>query len=898
MLRFRPSTNASQGYFYFEKSDAGLDASDLQNEVGGKAAKFLWLDKNPDFDQFKNLLNGLDPRSGQQLTAKIIPGRISYWDVTASVPKGVTTALERGDQRIHDVIWEAGREAMADIESMITTRIRKGGEQDDRTTGNMIWYGFEHPETRPNRDDGMPDWDRHIHYVIPNLTFDPEEHEWKAIKFRPIMDLRKYFSTRFDHALSSKLNDLGYEIKTEYRPDKRGGMKYYSWDIKGIPQTVIAKNSRRSNEVEKLAEHLGIENPVSKDKLGATSRLLKRDDLTLEDYRRYWNGRITPDEGKKIADVIKKAMLKENPKQQNTLDKATAMAIGHQFERNSVVDQKELEIAAMERSMGAAKPDQVLPELKNQGVLLKDGEATTREVLAQEGRIIDFARERGTMRPLGLTRSKQADLGKLSAEQQQVCNHIWHSRDRVILIEGDAGTGKTQTMTATIPGVDAPGVFVAPSASASRGALREKGFTNADTLARFRIDEEFRNQARNGYVYIDEAGLASINDIDFVCTWAGQNNARIILQGDRKQHLSPARHGNLFPTLEKFAGLPVARLKKTWRFKWKGQKEAIERIAKGDILGAYDRLNEMGNIVQTPVFDHNKPLIDEYLKGLNDKKDILVIAPTHKEADELTGDIRAALKEEGKLTDERIYEQLVPLNWTAAERDDPERYDGTEVIQFFRASGNFKAGQCAGISDVRASKRPIPPDKFAVYRRDQLELSVGDRVRFTSGGKSIDGHRMDNGYEASIAGFEGQNIRLQNGWLIDGSKPLHLTHAYVSTSYASQGKTVDRVLIAMGHESLRAINAAQFYVSASRARETAMIFTDLSPITLRDAISKPDGRKSATEVFGQKMKPKKTLRAKLQKYVDRVKKITRQLQDKAREVMNLTHERASYERGR
>ena len=77
----------------------------------------------------------------------------------------------------------------------------------------------------------------------------------------------------------------------------------------------------------------------------------------------------------------------------------------------------------------------------------------------------------------------------------------------------------------------------------------------------------------------------------------------------------------------------------------------------------------------------------------------------------------------------------------------------------------------------------------------------------------------------------------------------HLAYGYTSTSHASQGRTVDRVLIAMGHESVPAMNAEQFYVSVSRGRERATIYTDLSPATLRQAIQKHDARKSATELM-------------------------------------------------
>src|SRR4051812_36103023 len=114
MLRMRAITDAKAAGHYYGKTDGGyyLDDSDLHREVGGKVASLLGLDSKPDFEEFKRLLEGHHPKSGDQLTAKIIPGRLAGWDITASVPKGVTTALECGDSRIHDAIWNAVRETM------------------------------------------------------------------------------------------------------------------------------------------------------------------------------------------------------------------------------------------------------------------------------------------------------------------------------------------------------------------------------------------------------------------------------------------------------------------------------------------------------------------------------------------------------------------------------------------------------------------------------------------------------------------------------------------------------------------------------------------------------------------------------------------------------------------
>ena len=67
----------------------GLAAEELRKEVGGRGAPLLGLSSEPDFDQIKRLLHSLHPDSGDQLTAKLVPGRIPYWDITATIPEGV-----------------------------------------------------------------------------------------------------------------------------------------------------------------------------------------------------------------------------------------------------------------------------------------------------------------------------------------------------------------------------------------------------------------------------------------------------------------------------------------------------------------------------------------------------------------------------------------------------------------------------------------------------------------------------------------------------------------------------------------------------------------------------------------------------------------------------------------
>lgn len=91
---------------------------------------------------------------------------------------------------------------------------------------------------------------------------------------------------------------------------------------------------------------------------------------------------------------------------------------------------------------------------------------------------------------------------------------------------------------------------------------------------------------------------------------------------------------------------------------------------------------------------------------------------------------------------------------------------------------------------------------------------------------------------------------LENGWTI--AKDFgHLAYGYVVTSHASQGKTVDRVFVGQTRESFPASSAEQFYVSASRAKEQVILYTD-DKAALMQAVQRSDERLSATELVNMR----------------------------------------------
>ena len=80
-----------------------------------------------------------------------------------------------------------------------------------------------------------------------------------------------------------------------------------------------------------------------------------------------------------------------------------------------------------------------------------------------------------------LDQAKGVEFDRLSPTQAAAVRHAWQSPDRLIVIRGAAGTGKTTMTKALLAGIDVPWVILAPSAEASRGVLRREGFHGRDS---------------------------------------------------------------------------------------------------------------------------------------------------------------------------------------------------------------------------------------------------------------------------------------------------------------------------------------------------------------------------------------------------------------------------------
>jgi ATP-dependent exoDNAse (exonuclease V) alpha subunit len=160
---------------------------------------------------------------------------------------------------------------------------------------------------------------------------------------------------------------------------------------------------------------------------------------------------------------------------------------------------------------------------------------------------------------------------------------------------------------------------------------------------------------------------------------------------------------------------------------------------------------------------------------------------------------------------------------------------------------------------------------FQVFEKNQIALCQGDKIRITQNGKSLEDRKINNGQVYSVVGFnKSNNIILSNGTSLDKDF-AHFTHGYCTTSHASQGKSVDRVLIAQSSGSFKATSQQQFYVSVSRGKQNCTLYTD-NAADLRRAITKNADRLTATDIAAKSTKTDKVQEQ--QKFVSRMKSLS------------------------
>lgn len=854
----------------------------------GKGAEILGLGvgSNVTKAQFQSLLQGQHPINGKKLAQRLRKDRRPGVDFTFSVPKSVSLAWAiNRDESILDLFREAVQETMTkDIEPLVCRRVREGknSSSNQRTnTGNLIYCDFLHKTSRPV--DGQVDAHLHIHAFVLNTTFDGQKHYAADLEevFRELPSLQ----AKFDARLIAKLCKAGYEVE-KVRYAQSGRMKK-GWELKGLERSTIEKFSGRTQQVEAYAAEHGIEGAATKGKLGLKTRQEKDKGASVAELRREWHARLSPEERLAFEALLKRgagAIGEEGAESvQARVTAAIDYALAHHLYRQSTVEKHTVVGTALEYGL-TLSPEQVEAALVEDDIIHREQDIrgakrefiTTLEVLKAEQRMIEFARDtRGTRMAIG-RQEHEFRREWLNDQQKDAVRHVLSSTDNVIAVTGGAGTGKSSLLAEAAEGIKDNGkrLYVFAPSTGAREVLELKGFKTAQTVEHLLRNEKLQAQLYGQIIWVDEAGLLDVRSMNGIFEIARQQDARVILSGDTRQHSSP-RRGEAMRLLESRAGLSVARVDKIQR--QKGQyRRAVELISHGyaivdwrtgktGLAAGYDLLDKLGKVKEIASEDRHAMLAEQYVAGVTNQNTPLVVAPTHAEGECVTEQIRSRLREAGAIGDKpRSFERLQSLNLSEAEKSTAASYDPHGmVVQFHQnVAGSYQRGERYEVCRDRVGQLALRPvggatlkaipfgaaDRFEVYQQSQVEFAKGDKIRFTLGGKAADGkRRISNGRLDEVVGFDQLgNVKLKSGLKVNHDY-AHWDLGYCITSHASQGKDSKLAIAAIGSQSLPAVNAKQFYVTVSRGRKDVTLYVD-DKEAVRRAIQQAGEQLSATEL--------------------------------------------------
>ena len=556
---------------------------------------------------------------------------------------------------------------------------------------------------------------------------------------------------------------------------------------------------------------------------------------------------------------------------------AVAWAMAHLSEREAVFSRTDLFAAALAHAPGAvgiADVEREVAALEKAGTLhavdLPGAEASlaTDRTVGEERETVALmrggqARGRAPMR--GWQVQGHLNKGPLTAGQKDAVQLILSAKDRVVGVQGYAGTGKTTMLNRARVLAEKKGwrmAGLAPSASAAQTLATEAGIPT-ETLQMFlarnagvaegRLTKKGAREMRAAFaktvLVVDEGSLAStVQTRDLLRIAAELRMPRVVLVGDAKQ-LDAVDAGKPFAQLQA-AGMQTATMDEIMRQRDPVLREAVVASLKGDIGKAFEKLG--GNVAEVKPDNIAGAVAARWLRlDAEARENTGVMAPSHELRQAINGHIRERLAREGRVHGPAMgSERLVSKGYTNAEKALADNYEPGDVVAFHRpykrigvekgderrVTGIDRRAGAVLLADGEGGSVAWKPEEIGgrrggseVYKVEEIELRAGDRIRWT---RNDAGLGLVNSRTAEVLGVANGRVtfRLEDGKTLElgrGDPQLrHLDHAWASTVHAFQGRTVDNVIAAMEARHKHLTTQKSFYVEISRARDRAELVTD------------------------------------------------------------------------
>ncbi len=897
----------AQGASYYERDGYYAKDDPAHREASawqGRGAKDLGLSGPVDPDTFRAVLEGVVPdgsgrrlgRPGKDGSFHHRPGR----DLTLSAPKSVSLlAYVGGDARAisaHDVAvartldWVERNVAETRMSDPATRRIVRAGDQ------KSVVATFRHDTSR-NLDPLI-----HTHAVIANMV-QGTDGKWRTMSNEKLYANKMLIGAMYRTELARELGELGYRVEKTHADGR--------FEVAGVPRDVIEAFSTRRAEIEAAMAERGLgataENQRAAQRAALMTRARKRDvDKTA--IAAVWQKQAA-DLGFNAGVLAVQAMARSAVSRDSARSaadveparEAVEWAVAHLAEREAVFDRAALLAGALAWRPGAvsmAGAQREVRRLEKTGVLhaadlpgVKDMITTEKAAAAERETIalVEAGRGRGAPAMRGRAVDKALRNGPLTHGQREAVKLILTDSDRVVGVQGYAGTGKTRMLKRARALLEKRGYNVkglAPSASAARTLEAEAGIAS-ETLQRFltrnadvaggRLKRKAQKQLRAGYaktaLVVDEGSLASTREVRKLLRIAQTLRLpRVVLVGDAKQ-LDAVDAGKPFAQLQA-AGMKTAVMEEIMRQRDQDLKAAVESTLSGDVKSAFEKLGS--NVAEVKPDNLAGAAAARWLALPPEARaNAGLMAPSHAIREKINAIVRERLVREGVVHGPAfLTERLVSRGYTNPEKSLAANYAPGDVVAFhrpykrigvekgdeLRVAGVDHKGAAVILEGRHGREIRWEPRRLAarsggveVYKVEHMELRQGDKIRWTRNDPDLG---LMNSQAAEVTDVRGGRVtfRIEDGRVLDMTTAdpqlRHVDRAWASTVHAFQGRTVDTVIAAMEANHPELTNQKTLYVEISRARDRAELVTDDAGVLCERLEAATGERIAALEAIG------------------------------------------------
>ncbi|GGA64065.1 Ti-type conjugative transfer relaxase TraA [Pelagibacterium lentulum] len=368
-----------------------------------------------------------------------------------------------------------------------------------------------------------------------------------------------------------------------------------------------------------------------------------------------------------------------------------------------------------------------------------------------------------------------ANHRQLSDEQRNAIE-LATGNERLALIVGRAGAGKTTMMKAAREIWEASGYRVVGGALAGKAAegLQKEAGIESRTLASWVLQwERGKLHLDDKTVFVmDEAGMVSSRQMADFISAAAHAGAKIVLVGDADQ-LQPIEAGGAFRALSDQIGF--AELSTIYRQREQWMRDASMALARGNVSDALAAYQDHGHIIEKATKDEAlAAMVDDWVADYDPNRTTLMMAFMRKDVAALNALAREGLRDKGVIEEGHAFRTANGVRHFAA---------GDQIV-FLENEGSL------GVMNGMIGR-------VVAAERGKIVAQIGDP------------HSGDP--------RSGQGLRRVE---IEQHIYNKIDHGYATTIHKSQGVTIDKVKVLASSMFDRHLT----YVALTRHRDEVQLY--------------------------------------------------------------------------